>query len=68
MKKGDSAILLFSMCGFTTEEEYTVIDVSDGAVTLNTSEDKDECFRFDRKTGKCLNDKDFAGASRALKI
>ena len=68
MKKGDSAILLFSMCGFTTEEKYTVIDVSDGAVTLDTSEDDDKCFRFDIKTGKCLNDENFLGASRALKI
>ena len=68
MNVGDTATMLFTMFGVTSEEEYEVILVEDGVVTLDTDECEDDCFKFDEKTGECLNDNDFGGAKRTLKI
>jgi hypothetical protein len=49
--------------GIVSEEE-SVIEIAhkDGTVTLENE------YRFDTKTGKCLNDNTFDGAKRTLKL
>lgn len=61
--------MLFHMMGISSEEECEVKIVhKDGTVTLNTDEDVQKCYRFDPKTGKCINDNTVLGAHRTLKL
>lgn len=68
MKEGDTATMLFYGFGETSEEEFTVIGVNRDTVVLNTDEDYEKCYRFNFKTGECLNDNTTFGCSRSLKI
>ena len=62
-KKGQTVIMLFHLIGLTSEEECTVEKLhKDGSITL------DNDYRFDTRTGHCLNDNTFGNASRTLKI
>jgi hypothetical protein len=62
-KKGQKVTMQFHMIGLTSEEVGAVEKVhKDGSITL------DNDFRFNTKTGECLNDNTFGGASRTLKI
>jgi len=54
--------------GLASEEEYDIIEETNEYIVLNTDEDPSECFKFDKKTGKCLNDNNSFGAKRQLKI
>ena len=57
------------MIGLTSEEEYEILKVhKNGTITLNTDCEESKCFKFDTKTGKCLNDNTYMDASRTLKI
>jgi hypothetical protein len=62
-KKGDTVAMLFHLIGLVSEENHFV-DVShkDGTITLDNN------YRFDTKTGECLNDNIALGARRTLKI
>ncbi len=62
-KKGDTATMKFHLIGLISEEEATVINVSrKNIVTLDNN------FKFDGRTGECLNDNTYLGAKRTLKI
>lgn len=68
-RKGQKATMLFHLIGLTSEEEHEVLSVhKDGSITLRTDEDPRRCFRFDTRTGRCLNDSTDMGASRTLKV
>jgi len=68
MKKGDKVTMRFHGFGEVSEEEYTVIKKLKEIITLDTDEDIKKCFKFDIKTGKCLNDNRYMGCYRTLKI
>lgn len=54
---GDTAIMLFHGFGTVSAEEQTVLKVEkDGTLVLDTSKEEAKCFRFDPKSGRCLND------------
>ena len=63
--------MYFFMAGVVSEEELEVIEIDEDTVTLNeegTDDEGNEVFRkFDRKTGKCLNDNTWMGARRYIK-
>ena len=62
MKKGDKITMYFHLIGLISEEDFTINKVhKDGSVTLSNG------YRFDTKTGKCLNDNTDMGASRSIK-
>jgi hypothetical protein len=63
MKKGDKVTMLFWYAGLVSEEQSEVYKAhKDGTVTLVND------FRFDVKSGRCLNDNTWDGARRSLKI
>jgi len=63
MKKGENVVMLFHLIGLTSEEKSIVSKVhKDGSITLENG------FRFNAKTGRCMNDNTAFGASRSLKI
>lgn len=69
LKKGDKVTMLFHLMGISSEEECEVLVAhKDGTVTLKTDEDHQKCYRFDTKTGACLNDNTVLGAHRTLKL
>lgn len=71
MKKGDKITMYFDCMGVTSEEQVTIKEVTDKEVITEDyydTEDGEENFRFDIKTGKCLNQRDFGfGGKRRIK-
>lgn len=71
MKKGDKVTMLFHCAGVVSEEELTVIKVDGDIITTDEvfyTKEKDEYRKFNTKNGKCLNDSNYFGAKRTLKI
>lgn len=66
--KGQTVTMLFHYAGLVSEEQYEIAKVDKHIVTLDTDEDKAKRFRFDAKTGACLNDNTTFGACRTLKL
>jgi hypothetical protein len=66
---GQWATMLFHMYGLVSEAPHKILEVKrDGSITLDTDEDISKCFRFDTRTGKCLNDNTWGNAKRTLRI
>lgn len=69
MKKGDKITMLFHAFGSVSEEEYSIVELSDDEITIDdTFGPNDELRKFNRKTGKCLNDTNSFGAYRTIKL
>jgi hypothetical protein len=71
MKKGKKITLYFHGAGTVSKEKRTVIDFTDAVITTNETIHPDnghgeENERFDRKTGKCLNDNTMFGFKRTI--
>jgi hypothetical protein len=64
MKKGDKIIMYFHGVGVISEEKCKVLKFDDETVTID---DGDDGRKFDRKTGKCLNDNNWGGFYRTIK-
>ena len=64
----EKAIMQFHCCGIVSEENHKIIKKDGDIITLDTDEDLDKCYRFNLKTGKCLNDNTALGAKRTLKL
>lgn len=65
-KIGEMATMEFHMMGLITYEELEINDLEEGIIYLG--ECYDDAWKFDIKTGKCLNDNNFLGAFRRLKL
>jgi len=61
-------VMFFTIAGETTQDDCIVMELDDDTISLNDvfeDEDGNECYRkFDRRTGRCLNDENFAGGRR----
>lgn len=70
MKKGDTVKLYFRCAGVVSEENRTVRTVTKDCITtdetLHPDKGGEEYEKFDRKTGKCLNDNTMFGGSRRI--
>lgn len=63
IKVNDTVTMLFHGFGLVSDEESKVIVVhEDATITLENE------YRFDTKTGKCLNDDTTFGCHRSLKV
>lgn len=67
-EKGSKVTMLFHGFGEVSEEEYSVVKVEGDIITLDTDEEPAKCYRFDTKTGRCLNDNTYMGCKRTLKL
>lgn len=65
MKIGDTIKIDFHAVGLVTTEEEIVLDVNDETVTIDAEDERCQ-FKFNRKTGECLNDNTFGGGKRML--
>ena len=61
-------VMLFHLAGLTSEEEFNVKSERKGIITLDMDDDPKRCYKFDTKTGKCINDDTTFGARRTLKL
>lgn len=71
MKKGDKVTMLFHCAGVVSEEEVTVMNVDGCTIAVDDIFDTEfgEAYRlFNTNTGKCLNDSNYFGAKRTLKL
>lgn len=64
MKIGKCITMYFHCFGTTSKEKTKVVDISDDYVYLER--DDDRTWKFDRKTGECLNDETMFGAKRTI--
>lgn len=67
-KIGDKATMNFHCAGVVSQEEYEVCLIDGDSITLSTDEDIDKCYKFNIKTGACINDNTTFGAKRTLKV
>ncbi len=58
----------FHYGGLISEEKYNIIKTKGDVITLDTDEDEKRCFKFHISTGACINDENWGGAKRTLKI
>ena len=63
IKKGDKIKFNFHLAGVVSQEETTVTRVGKGYIQV---EDGEPEYKFDTKTGKCLNDTNYFGGYRTL--
>ena len=70
MKIGQKIKLYFKCAGVTSTEKRAVYDFDEKTITTNETLHPDkggeEYEKFDRKTGKCLNDNTTFGGSRYI--
>ena len=70
MKKGQKIKLYFHCAGVVSEEERVVKKFNKDFVwtdeTIHPDSGGEELERFDRKTGKCVNDNTMFGAKRRI--
>lgn len=60
-------IMNFHYAGVVSEEEWDIIDEDSKTITLGDTFNPDDAWKFDKKTGRCLNDKTDFGARRSIK-
>lgn len=69
-KKGKKITLYFHAAGVISEEDRIIKDIDAKVITTDTTLHPDkggeEYERFDRKTGKCLNDNTIFGCKRRI--
>ena len=65
---GKEVTMLFHCAGAVSEEEYMICHVRDDIITLDTDSEPDKCYRFNTKTGECINDNTYLGCKRTLKL
>lgn len=63
MKVGDTIKFNFYGFGLVSQEETEIIKITEKYIQISDGEPE---YKFDRKTGKCLNDNTFAGCYRTL--
>ena len=73
MKVNDQVTMCFSFAGIVSEEQVIIIKITDKEIIIedvwhSDESGEEENGRFDRKTGKCLNDNTYLGARRSIKI
>ena len=66
MEVGDKITMYFSCFGVTSEIEEEIVSFDDKTVDISDYNIEDQPRKFYRKTGKCLNDNTFGGASRTI--
>lgn len=63
LKKGDTIKFNFHAFGVVSQEETEIIEITKDYIQIS---DGDPEYKFDRKTGKCLNDNTDFGCRRSL--
>lgn len=71
MRKGEKIKMFFSCAGVVSEEERIVKKFDDKTITTDETihpdnSKKEEYEKFDRKTGRCLNDNTMFGGRRFI--
>lgn len=64
IKVGDEITMYFHYAGLVSKEKTVVVEVDDKFVHLDRG--GDEPWKFDMKTGECLNDNTWGGARRTI--
>ena len=63
IKKGDKIIFNFHCAGVVSQAESIVTKVGRDYIQI---EDGEPEYKFDKKTGKCINEESYFGAYRTL--
>lgn len=63
MRIGEKIKMNFHFMGVISKEEVKITNVDNGIITTKSG---DDYWKFDSKTGKCLNDNNFGGAYRTI--
>lgn len=58
--------MAFHGAGVTSLEKHIISNFDAKHIWITTENSKGEFYKFDRKTGKCLNDNTFGGFSRTI--
>lgn len=70
MKIGQKIRMFFKCAGVISDEKRVIISFDESTVTtdkiIHPDKGGEENERFDRKTGRCLNDNTFLGVSRFI--
>jgi hypothetical protein len=70
LKKGMKIKLYFHCAGVVSKEDRIIVDFDDTTITTDETIRPDtggeEYERFDRKTGKCLNDNNYFNSRRTI--
>jgi len=67
MKKGDKLMMNFHGFGMVSQEEQIIHKVTKEYVQIE-AEDEEYMYKFNLKTGKCLNDNKYMGCYRTINI
>lgn len=62
----NSITVFFRCCGVTSNEEETVIKEDADYIWIEDANPSGDSYKFDKKTGRCLNDNTTFGASRFI--
>jgi len=65
VKKGQEIEFNFHGFGMVSQETVDVYKVTKEFIQIE-AEDEQYMYKFDRKTGKCLNDNNYSGCYRTL--
>lgn len=68
MKIGDKIEVFLHGTGVVSSEKSTIVDITDKYIEIEDTNCDDENFKFDKKTGRCLNGSSFFGFSRTIKL
>jgi hypothetical protein len=63
VKKGDRILFNFHCAGVVSQEETTVTKVGKDYIQISDGEPE---YRFDKKTGNCLNENNYFNSKRTL--
>lgn len=63
IKKGDIIKINFHLAGIVSSEKATVTKVTKEYIQIDDGEPE---YRFDKKTGKCINESSYFGAYRTI--
>lgn len=66
LKVGAKIKMSFHGAGVTSLEDKVISNFTDSFIWIDCENSKGDFFKFDRKTGKCLNDETFGGFSRTI--
>ena len=58
--------MAFYGAGVTSREKHIISNFDSKFIWISTENSKGDFYKFDRKTGKCLNDNTFGGFSRTI--
>jgi len=67
LKVGGKIDMAFHGAGVTSHENKTIANYDDNFIWIDCENTEGEFYKFNRKTGKCVNDNTFGGFSRTIK-